>query len=691
MKKVFTPEQKSPQDNILEDISYTKIPDHVRENTDISDYITTKVQNDLRNINIDRRSFERFFDNWLAKNINEAEIISFSLTQDTLNIFTMSGKNHSIAISDIQDFLSQEITAGENPKDVEWRIENILEAIKSIYHDNDGVIFDGEINDQDTLSSWEFAGKTLSELKELLDTEKHHLYAIYQVTNNTKKQQLLLAKEIDMFAGVWDFYEWGAQYFALGDQEIQQKVGLLIEDMSIHEIFSTIIRYNEKINSNWRKSDMVKQVNAKLMSAFYIQTLDRLQRKNASSQDVFHFVRIITGREQVLRQSGERNEIQTAQQRMSFDNEMANYDIASKALLYLMHRPGGVFEEIQKTKKNFEFGDPEIENKAPKKVIESAMIQLTLLQNNNPNFWKSVLKIAGFEGLIETKKTYQELSFDEKIQLWAIYRITQYIKALPPEHRKNPQVIKNYINKTSSEAFKALEEDLNQEFDGTSIDLWIANPNFFGSSADDLWLSWDFAEIFSLYQDIHGNSWFFDLHDANEDWFQSPSNITTLGVWIIAWIIILPALTTATVWTLALAWAKIWIATATAWLITSREWYDTYKEAITVESANFVLEVAQSAVFMALLWKIFLLLSKTKVWSWLIDKNWNILFNKDMLFSREAWSPWWIIDKIIIALEVMGWAALIWSIQGVRKNIFPESYFDTDTHHVKNNKVVSKI
>ncbi len=683
MKKVFTPEKKYSQDTELGSISYTKIPKYVRENTDISDFITAKIHPILKELKIGRKDFETFFNNRIDSNILESDIIGFSFSDSTFNIFSATGEEYTIKTHEIRDFLVNQITGGEKVSIIEARIWTILDAIEWIYNDNDGIIFDGEINHEDVVTNGPLKGKKLQELREILDVEKKQLYEIYHVNNDTHKQQKLLKREINLFTWVGDLYEGGAQYFALGDKEIQQKVGLLIQGMSTHETFSTIIDYNKKINSNWRKSDMVKQVNAKLMTAFYIQTLDHLQKNNASNQDIFHFVRIITWRENIQTTYRDLYSEKTITSKISFDNDMANYDIASKALLYAMHRPGGVFDEIQKTKKGFEFGDPEIEGMSPISVVTQATEQLNKLQPNNPEFWTNVIKVANFGDLLTTQKTYQELSFDEKIQLWAIYRIGKYLSDLSPEKQKDAEVIHDYIKKTSAEAFTVLEEDFNQEFDGTSINLWIANPNFFGADAEDLWLTGDFAEIFSLYQDIHGNSWFFDLHDANQDWFQSPSNIATLGVGIVAWVVAL-AVAPATIAWLTLAWAGMWLATGITSLITSRKWYDTYKEAIIDSGIQLTYEIISSAAFMGIFGGFL-----KKIWA--IDPITNKLkISVDLLFSRQAWSKAGLGDKFIIFAEVISGMMGNGIVTGYIKQQFPESYFDTDTHHVQNNQVVPK-
>ena len=685
MKKIFTLSETSPQIRKLEleDISYIELP---KQLADISDYIVSLMSPHFKKLWTQRLEFEAFLHTkFLQDNISEWEIVWVALRNNILEITLSDQSKISIPIQDFLDYKVSESLWTESLEDIETRVKNIHEAIESIYQDNDRLfeMFDDDINDEDRVKSWEYAWKNLRELRELYTQESNKLKNAYIILWDSQKQQDLLHKEIEFFAGIWDVYEGWAQYFSLSDREIQHKVWILIANMTLDEVFQTIIRYNEKINSNNNKSDIVTQVNAKLMTAFYQQTLERIQQENSSNQVIFTFVRIITGREKILKEfKNRRGEVTgTQSHRIQFDNTMANYEIASKALLFIMHRPDGVFDEIKKSKQDFEFWDPEIEDKNPWNIVDQTIWELNKLQTENPDFWKEVLKLAWFWELIDSKKTYSELSYDEKIQLGALYRVWKYFKALTPEQLKNKDLLREFVLKTSDEAFEALQKDLNDEFDGTSFSVfWLANPNFFGYSSDDVGLTWDFAEIFDLYQDIHGNSWFFDLHDANEDWFQTPSNIATLGVWIIAWIIILPLATPTIIW-LWYAGAKIWFATATAWLLTTRQWYDTRFETVTVELTNFIVEIMSSAAFMVAFW-----------WflraAGVVNKDtWELIFNHAMLLSKEAWKRWGIIDKIIIVFEVIGWMTLVGVLQWFKKQLFTESYFDTDTHYLQDGEL----
>jgi len=88
----------------------------------------------------------------------------------------------------------------------------------------------------------------------------------------------------------------------MSDEEIQIRVANLIRDMDITEIFSYIISVNEAIEDNWRKSDMVNQINGKLIQALYSQTFEKLQTINAPNSEFLEFARIVTGRATIQRE-----------------------------------------------------------------------------------------------------------------------------------------------------------------------------------------------------------------------------------------------------------------------------------------------------------------------------------------------------------------------------------------------------
>jgi Na+/phosphate symporter len=95
---------------------------------------------------------------------------------------------------------------------------------------------------------------------------------------------------------VGDKYEGGARYFALSSEEIGKKVERLISRMSLQEIYDYITDLHKNIDDNYKKSDMVKQVNLKLMNSLYNQTFERIKKEQASTRDIIDFVKVLTGR-----------------------------------------------------------------------------------------------------------------------------------------------------------------------------------------------------------------------------------------------------------------------------------------------------------------------------------------------------------------------------------------------------------
>lgn len=665
----------TPQEYILEDISLTDIPEEYKSPDLLLWYIVTKLSHLYQAKKSNRIEFEDFLESKLEENTKTAmDIISFWVEDNQVifqdatwsTIFSFSPEEFEEYILDSRYWWNRE--------SIEKRVLDIQAAIKSVYDDNDWYFFDGEIDEQDKVKKGPYKWKSLLDLQELLKSDTQTLAEIYEITGKSQKKREMLRTQIEMLAWVGDLYEWGARVFSLSETELSTRVKDHISGMSIEDIFLEMIHFNEKINSNWRKSEMVRQVNLKLMNAFYIQTYERLIKEKSPNTIFIRFVEIITWRATIEKTANGRNgwKDRKINTRISFDNAMANYDIASKALLYVMHRPEGVLDTIIKEKQELAPWDPEVEDKSPQVIVEDFK---TTLQSRNPeieDFGNTTLIKSGFHFLIDLKESdYHKLSFEEKTAIWALYRITNILKAMG-DGEIDPQALHNEIVKTSQDAFVALENDMNDTFDGKNLDLWIAHPNFFGYNSNDLWLTGEMAQIFDLYQDIHGNSWFFDLHDANKDWFQEPWNVVTLWVWIMAWVILIPIIAPWTVLAMAWTWALIWLATWISSTITSRQGYDTYDEAALDITSQLIYEVISSAAFMGAFW--WFLKS-----AGMLNPNWKLRFDYDMLFSKEAWWKWWIIDKSFIVSEVIAWMFANKVIIDYVKSQFPENNFDTNT------------
>ncbi len=684
-QKPHTPSHDIPQSHIPKDTSQN-IPEEYRG--DIH-YLTNFFSDLYLPKESNRFEFQEFLKNALSQRGKTIDDISaFKRAWGIATLYDSDGnrvwKFHE---KEYENFLLSNRFWSEKIEDIEKRVHDLQDAIASVYDDNDGYIFDREIDEDDTVSSWPYKGKKLLELQSLLAPEITKIKSIYTITGESTKKTAFLRKHIELLAGVWDIYEWWAKLFSLSEEDLQRKVLLLTEDMSVEEMFQEIIYFNEKIDSNWKKSEMVRQVNAKLMASFYMQTYEKLKEEKRPNADFITFANIITGREKIKKERKVKWQTLTHVETISFDNSMASYDIASKALLHIMYRPDGVFDTIRKEKQELIPWDPELEDKNPRDIVEASIQKISAINEKDEDFWKEVLIQAWMWGLLLSQETnYAKLSFEEKISLWALYRINPIIDTMKGGNF-DENVIKNNILQTSQDAFKALENDINDMFDGKSLNLWIAHPNFFWYDADDLWLTWEMWEIFDLYQDIHGNSWFFDLHDENEDWFQEPSNIATLGVWIIAWCILLP-LAPATIGGLALAWAGMGFATALTNIVTTKQWHDTYDEAIVDTFYQFFYEVASSAAFMWVFWGFL-----KKIWA--VDAvTGKLKYDVALFFAGDAYSLKGLGDKLLIISEVVaGMFANQEIIKYVREK-FQENHFDTDVttfEEVKSKKTSSAI
>jgi hypothetical protein len=66
--------------------------------------------------------------------------------------------------------------------------------------------------------------------------------------------------------------------------------------MSNREVFDFIEQVNSSIEANTKKSDMVNQVNLKLINQLYTQVFERLLSNNASDRDFIDFAKVVTGR-----------------------------------------------------------------------------------------------------------------------------------------------------------------------------------------------------------------------------------------------------------------------------------------------------------------------------------------------------------------------------------------------------------
>ena len=323
--------------------------------------------------------------------------------------------------------------------------------------------------------------------------------------------------------------------------------------------------------------------------------------------------------------------------------------------------------------------DTEISQRAPQEVVSQTIYQLNRLAGNIPNYWSEVLRDAWLEHLIWTDITYDALSFEDKINLWAIYRIGEIMRNASEEELWNPWFIIQQVWIAMQNSYNTLNQSLSDNFDGWNGIFWWMN-------AEDLGLNWEFAEVFDLYQDINGNSWFWDWSDANQDRFGNISTLTVLGVWIIAWAIIFaPVLAAgAAWWAMALAWAQTWAIVWITSVALSRQWYDTYQEAIIDSTSQILVDTASWALF-----------------SWWLSYGLRTLISRyplrnystmpDLFFSRNAWTGTGLIDKWFILAEVWVSGFIISpAIAQYVRNQFTSSHFNSDTHRLIDWEVIER-
>lgn len=253
------------------------------------------------------------------------------------------------------------------------------------------------------------------------------------------------------------------------------------------------------------------------------------------------------------------------------------------------------------------------------------------------------------------------MSFEDKIAIWALKRIGDILVAATPEQR-NPQFLGEKLGDTLMESYSNLNDSFWDAFD------WF-HGYFWGKNAEDLGLTGTFGEIFDLYQDINGNSWFFDWSDINQDRFLNLSTIMVLWVGIIVWAIVfspvIAAGTTATAGMMLTAGATAGFATWLTSLMLSRQGYDTYEEWVLDMWSQIIVDTATGAIF---------------AWGGLsmLKRFWNL--NPNLLIWKQAWlTKEWLIDKWFILWEIGTVGFIISPITSTFvRNVFQPSHSDTD-------------
>lgn len=655
------------------------------QNSKIISKISNKYLQLLWKNRLYRENFIDFLQNFLQKNnIPPQNIEATEYKNNTFYIYLKSWEPLTFSIKDIKNSLLKKVFSSGEMKQTEKKAKNLQKAIESIFQDNKWFFYNDEIDDDDIILTNDFdkfwytlKWKTLKELKELLDIENKKLLKGYEITWESSKRQELLRKELQIYTGIWDKYEWWARYFSMSTKDINQKVSDIVSTMSINEVFLYIKSTAKQLTNNFKTADQVKDQNKKFMDWLYKVTYTKLKRENASNVEYIQFVCCITWRWELEEWNNDTYKTKTSFSYESLDmpEEYRDYTIANKVLLYVMYKTGWVIDSMKNEKLEAEAGikDKEMENTTPKEVVED--IKKTLNAKSwDPKYADTFFEKANFSHLLNVDTSYSELNLEDKISIWSLVRISKILATLSPEELTNKELVNNLVNEKVWESFSELNDQVSDTFDGK---LW--SWGFDGATVDDLQLNWELWEVFHLYQDINGNTWFFDFKDQNtwEPWVWS----IVFWVWIIAWWIIMSPLMLAwwtwaavTAWAWSLAWAKLWLITWVASNVFSHQWYDTEFEAISDISMQLVIDIVISR-FMTRKWMMYL-----------VEKFWSAS-PTNMFYWWDSYklSTWWLQDKWILLSElVLTFIASMFS-STVSQKVSKENHFNADKINYQDN------
>ena len=691
---------------------------------------------------------------WNLESIIELSIIEWSINKKEIAAvwyidwkLNISLKNWEIKIFDLKKQLDKvllkSILQNTTKEEIEKKVANLNGAIEKIFSNNN-IWINWEIEKNDKLiplETWKFKGlkeiqnkktiakfwidlkdKNLKDLKSLLDVENKKLFAVYDITWETHKKQDLLKQEIKIYTWIWDDYEWGANYFWLSSSEINNKVEKLWSSMSIDEVLSYTRTIKGQMEWNFYRSDMVEQINLKLINILYDYSFKRLKSEKAPNNKFIELIKIMTWRWK-LELDKDKNKKYADRQKFDYESKILTFEMSSNfnntlfansILIHLMYKEEWwLINEIRdkkdlnidnkqldwkkpliskiKEKVDINIEDKQLDWKSPSQVLEE------LKSLFNYEWWNKILKILWYNEKLN--KPYKDLKFNEKIEIWALARIIKKINEIKSTNKleSNPHGIwddnhstiesnSNFFNPRSldfAELSKQITDetltDLNESLsDSLDWEWWIFNV--WSKSAKDLWLFWAEAEIFELYQGINWNNWIHDFKDESVPW------LWTIAFWIslTAWLIILWPALWAMAWTTVfetfliwlVAWWKMWLAGSAAFQWLSHKWYDTYEEWFIDVCTQVWIDVILSGAF-------------TATWFSTLRYMW-VNINPDLLFSWKAWTTKeWLIDKSFIASEVYATMIASWFVSEEIKRLYIEHHTDTDTDNKLNvNKTI---
>lgn len=249
-------------------------------------------------------------------------------------------------------------------------------------------------------------------------------------------------------------------------------------------------------------------------------------------------------------------------------------------------------------------------------------------------------------------KRDNKYDYEYALSLWMPWQ-TVY-RERNKEKKNNFDQFKEIVMWSTKDSIEHVWSELNRNFDDTinekalSLIGWVTNEQ---SRAIQAWLTpWTVeANIFSLYNDIEGNGWLFEISDWTRDGLKTGGYLIANVAWaIIVWWILLATLPVAwavvgwvwwaMIWTAAIQnllvqWTIYWLSASAVWYsldaaVGDARWFWTRQEALIWLSSDFVLG-----------WL-------TGFWWWLLAARYGA---KSMWFL----SRWDITNKSIFAWDLL--------------------------------------
>jgi len=705
---------------------------------DISDIIWTKFEKNIFYIKCNDYKDWEFIEKKFA--INISIIKKWAIEK------IIAKKSYYDEILEIKAKNKWKQVENKSLESIEKRSENISSAIEYILDENSFLwksVWD--IDDDDVLETSEFwkdlKYKNISELNELLNFENQKLYDIYNIKKETKKYAKLIKKDIDLSVWYKDKKSWVSRYLSLSkewvehkkeseeidinlsykaEKSINEKAKRAVDNMDVRESLLFIKEVNEDIKYNWHKSKLVKQASTTLVESLYKHTFSKMKEENSPNKYFIIFIKLITGRDLKIWEWRDLWLAGVWLHWTTIDMDFERPAIAQEALNFIIDRKNWLIDVInKKKKKEFKLEDKEIWNKTPQDIVDETIMAFNKLEenkikkigwnkniinNNNSkikkSYWENLINNAWEEyaKIINTNKSYSELSFDEKVAIWSLARITKIINS-PNNFDKvdDPSFVMNEFRNT------VVETHWNLVWQTT--DFFQSFTEFYDlnwADSKDLWLILESAEIFDLYQEINW-VWLFDLTDKNLNKI-TPKTSTTIILWVsllAGWLILWTAFRAINIALLearlgaTIAWETVsfgqttWIIlkngiipslnfTTSVWIISQvlwEQWFDSFDDFLDEAWISTLKTLWVEVTVWTILTLAVMVFLKTKF----------KVISTDFAFSKEAWKIPWLTEKWFILLEVLILSLLANPyIAQSMEEMFPENYFNPDnweTYH----------